>query len=323
MTELTKQADLKQGEEDIGKRREKLINQLQIIVNKSRKDDSLEKLSYNKIANKIDVGKSTFSAWRNNRYEGDNERIDRAVAQFIDRWNEKREYSAGETDFVYTKNAQKVFEICKLVRMENDIGAITGNAGVGKTKSLKEYAFGHKGTVMIEVDNSFTKKVTIQELYSKIGGAPIKGCTHEYMKRVINILEDTDRLIIVDEAEHLGVSALNILRRVHDKTKCGLIIAGLPGFISELKSKKRDYTYIYSRIGVSARLHSFNKEDVKKIVQTNIPGSNGIWKTFYEKTQGNGRVLDKLIHRSVRIARINDLDLNKKVVKKAFDLLEV
>lgn len=310
---------------DVLKNRQLIQDKLKSIIHESKQNSEVESLSIRKVAQKIDVASSTLSSYLNGKYAGDNERIDRAVQDFLDRWEDRQRFSDNTISFVKeTRNARRVIEMCKLCHTENEFGVITGNAGVGKTRGLKEYAFNTSGVIMIEVDRTFSAKALVQEIHRKANIPPLNSNMHDMSVEIIDKLRDTNRLIIVDEAEHLPVRALDITRSIFDKTSCGLVAAGLPEFLSELKNKKGDYAYIYSRIGYSTRLYTFNKEDTRKIVRTALPDvDEQVADIFYKKSQGNGRVLNKLVDRTIRVANINDQEIDKSCIEKAYQLLEI
>ena len=46
------------------------------------------------------------------------------------------------------------------------------------------------------------------------------------MNEVVNKLNNSGRLLIIDEAENLPYRALEITRRIHDKTAVGVLLVG-------------------------------------------------------------------------------------------------
>src|SRR5262249_34929036 len=52
----------------------------------------------------------------------------------------------------------------------------------------------------------------------------IEGLTTGIVRELLR--RETIPAVIVDEAQHLGVDALELLRELHDRTACGLVLAG-------------------------------------------------------------------------------------------------
>ena len=85
--------------------------------------------------------------------------------------------------------------------------------------------------MLIEVDPGYTAKVLLEDLCGKLS-VNVRGNLHELLEAVINKLQDSGRLIIIDEAELLPYRALEVIRRIHDKTGIGIVLAGMPRPIS-------------------------------------------------------------------------------------------
>ena len=57
-----------------------------------------------------------------------------------------------------------------------------------------------------------------------------------------------NRLLIVDEAENLPYRALEITRRIHDKTGVGVLLIGRSILLENLKGYNNQYDQLYSRV---------------------------------------------------------------------------
>jgi DNA transposition AAA+ family ATPase len=138
---------------------------------------------------------------------------------------------------------------------------------------------------------------------------------------VIDRLRGSGRLVIIDEAEHLPVRALDLVRRINDKAGCGILFCGLKRFMESLRVKQADFAYLWSRVAFRVVVDGLNVQDAELMVKEVIPGANGLCKTFYEESHGNGRILAKLIGRTVRMCQLNDSEPNQGIVREAARLM--
>jgi hypothetical protein len=65
-------------------------------------------------------------------------------------------------------------------------------------------------------------------------------------------------LLIIDEAERLTPTALELLRDNHDRTRLGIILIGMPG----IDQRFRHYPQLYSRLGFSHRYRPLGRDEV-------------------------------------------------------------
>lgn len=278
--------------------------------------------SINAVARAIGISAAAISQYLNGIYKGNATNVEEAVRTFLIREKEKLRAPKREVSFVETSVARKVFEVARLCHLDCEIGVIYGDAGVGKTVAIKEYARRQKDVILIEADLGYTAKVLFSELHRRLG-MDGRGTIHDMFEDVVSKLKDSGRLIIIDEAEHLPYRALELLRRVYDKAGVGILLVGMPRLISNLRGRRGEYAQLYSRIGVAARLTTLKEEDVQKIVGQTMGYENGIWKCFYELSNGNTRVLTKLLLRSMRVAGINDMQVNAEIVKETAKMLVI
>lgn len=71
------------------------------------------------------------------------------------------------------------------------------------------------------------------------------------MNRVTTLVE----LLIIDEAERLKATALELLRDNHDRTHLPMILIGMPG----IDQRFRHYPQLYSRLGFSHRYRALGE----------------------------------------------------------------
>lgn len=277
-------------------------------------------LSLSAISRALGISSAALSQWLSGTYTGNIAKIDDAVKGFLERLKERLRTPKKSIGFIMTSVAKKVFEVARICHLDSEIGVLYGEAGLGKTEALREYARRNTDVILIEADLGYTAKVLFVELHKKLG-MDGRGMIHDLFDDVVLKLKDSGRLIIIDEAEHLPYRALELLRRVHDKAGVGILLVGMPRLISNLRGKKGEYAQLYSRVGVAGRLEALKFQDTQEIVSSVIPSSNGLWKVYHEVSYGNTRVLAKLILRSIRVAEINNVPINAEIIRETAKML--
>lgn len=271
-----------------------------------------KKYAVSYVAKAINVSNATLHLWMNNNYKGNVKKINDAVANFIE--IEKLREGRIRVDFVRTSIVDDVFDIAKTCHVENEIGVCCGDAGIGKTYAVKRYSIDNTDVILIEADLGYTPKVLFSEIHKKLG---FDGCgtIHGMFLDIIDKLKSSGRLIIIDEAEHLPYKSLELLRRIYDKAQVGILLVGMPRLIMNLKGEKRQYAQLYSRVGIATRLNFLGDEDKKAIISSILPNYKSVFSTLSDYCAGNTRVLTKLLVRAVRIAEINNMDVNEDVLQ--------
>lgn len=268
------------------------------------------------------IGKSptVISQYLSGQYPGDVPEIDKAVDAFLERQREKRETPKRIVPFVRTTVARKVMEVARIAHLENEIGVVSGDAGLGKTFAVREYTRLNPGVILIEADLGYTARTLFQELHRMLGYDG-RGALHDLFSDVVMKLRGADRLIIVDEAEHLPYRALEMLRRVYDKAGIGILLVGMPRLVANLKGRRAEYAQLYSRVGVAARLERLTERDTLSIVTAIEEPAARLSDDYHRCSGGNARVLSKLVLRSLRVAEVNKTRLSRQVVERTADML--
>ncbi|WP_020403779.1 AAA family ATPase [Gracilimonas tropica] len=275
--------------------------------------------SINAVSRSLGVSGALLSQFMNDKYPGDNETVAKKIESFLQRQVEREDYSEILIDTLPTNNFKRVYNVARICHVEGEMGVVTGDAGLGKTRALHQYNEDNPdGVILIEVIPGTTAKTLMTKIHKEIGFAG-SGTQTAMFEDAREKLQGTDRLLIIDEAEHLPTSALELTRRLHDMTGIGILLSGMPKLLQNLRGLKSDFRQLYSRIGIKAELSNLKEEDVKLLVQAAIPSSNGLYKHFFKRTQ-NGRSLSKLMKRTLQLAQKNDIPNNRigaEVVEKA------
>ncbi len=274
-------------------------------------------LSVNFVATAIGVAKSTVSMWINGTYKGDNSRITDRINNFIQR---EKERNNDEIPFVDISINRYISEIGRLCHTKGKIGVCAGRAGLGKTVAVKEYTKNFLDAILIESDSGYTAKSLLLEIHKRLGLSG-KGCAYDLMNEVVNKLNNSGRLLIVDEAENLPYRALEITRRIHDKTGIGVLLVGRNVLFENLRGYNNQYDQLYSRVKYHKLLDRLLIQDVTKILNAARLDPD-LAETFLFYSDGNTRKLEHLITHSISIAKFNGIEkVDSTVIKQTSKML--
>ncbi len=225
------------------------------------------------------------------------------------------EVMAAKQSFVVRYNGGEWSELAKAARTAEygeQMRVVIGVSGIGKTTAVQYLAETVPGVIVVEAYQGMTKKAFMQAIAKQCGAISSGGFT-ELFHAVVEALRGSERLIVVDEAEHLPVQALDAVRRVHDFTRCGVLMVGLPRFYELLANRQREYGYIYNRTGLPVRLKKLNEEDVRMLVETVMP-CNGYAELLVQASRGVARDLKTIVFESLRVADENGVGIEDKAV---------
>lgn len=268
--------------------------------------------SQKKIAGQIGISSATLSQYLRGEYSGNVDNIESAVRNFLSREEEKARSRTVRVEFVKTRLAAKCLTMMRNTHLDGDIGVLYGSAGLGKTMVMKQYASQYKDVILIEADPGYTAKVLLQALCERLGVGK-RGNIHELTENCISALSGTGWLIAIDEAELLPHRALEVIRRVHDRSGVGVVLAGMPRLLLNLKGRLGEFAQLYSRVGMAIDLDTekvrTDREDFSLVLNSLLPedcqADEALDGCFYQSAKGNYRRLFKLARGVVRVSDIN------------------
>lgn len=271
------------------------------------------------------VGKSAavINQYLQGKYAGDVPSIDELARSFINREAEKEKSQKITARFVPTVTSRKGMEVIRYAHLDGDLNVIFGAAGLGKTMILREYAAQHRDALLIEADPGYTARVVLEKLCNLLGLSK-RGNMHELSEACIAALRDSGRLLMVDEAENLPYRALETLRRIHDKSGIGMVLAGMPRLIINLKGKRGEYQQLYSRVGFALCIgDSLPQSDITDIAVSMLPGAGkeDVSEALFKASHGNARRLFKLVRGVSRHSEISGNAVSAGAVRKFAEML--
>lgn len=267
------------------------------------------------------LGKSVavINQYLKGTYAGRTDDVDEAVKRLLERHKDKFVERQFNATFVMTFAARRCQDVVHFAHVEGDINVITGAAGLGKTQALKDYVRQNPDVVMIEVEPSFSPKILLKTLCQKIG-VNDNGLNHELFDRIKDKL-CVGRLLIIDEAELLSTKSLEYLRRIHDLTGCGIVLAGMPRLIVNLKGKYGELAQLYSRVGLAVDLGNALTEDDIALLAKNGIGTDEFNDKLYKASKGNARRLNKLMRGVIRLSEMHQRPIDETLINSYADML--
>ncbi len=277
------------------------------------------KVSMNKISKQIGYSAAALSQYLSGKYEAV-DKLEISVAAFLIRQKEIDLMPKETIPFCFTLNAKQVFNVARMCHNEAEIGVIIGEAGLGKTRAIKEYALKNPDVILIEANVSYSNKVFLRELHKKLGMDSV-GSMYDLFTDCSEKLKDSGRLIIVDEAENLQYKSLEMIRRIYDTAGIGVLLVGLPRLIRNLTGKKGELKQLYSRVGFLTQLDNLTDTCAKMIINSIFPNLNGTSKVLIDLAKGNARKLEKLMLRTNRIAKTTGKEISEATINNAAEML--
>lgn len=98
-------------------------------------------------------------------------------------------------------------------------------------------------------------------------GLKKRGTSSEMLDTLIDELADTNRLIIIDEAQHLTERSIDTLRALNDRAGVGLVYAGTSDILNRMYGRhEAEFDQVHSRIGYICKLNNrYTQNDIQYI----------------------------------------------------------
>ncbi|ENB7110943.1 AAA family ATPase [Salmonella enterica] len=279
--------------------------------------------SQGQVARAIGRSSATMNQYVQGKYNGDIADMEERIGHFLRRVREKQNALRIDERFVSTPTASKGLEVLSYAHLESEICVLFGAAGLGKTMILKEYARRDDTVIFIEADPGFTARTLLEELCGRLRLSK-NGNIHALIEVCVEKLKDSGRLLVIDEAELLPYRALEVIRRLHDKAGIGVVLAGMPRLIVNLKGKRGEYAQLYSRVALALDLgNALARQDFDQIAVDLMPEAEDrkISDALYEQSKGNARRLFKMARGVYRMCDISKKDVSVTAIEKFSEML--
>jgi DNA transposition AAA+ family ATPase len=162
--------------------------------------------------------------------------------------------------FVSTKVAKAMLTIARLVREHKTMGLALGPTGIGKSRCAQAIHETYVGSIYVRVITGYHHAKGLTHAIADPLGVRKSSSTRDrdyqfQLERVIAALVNTERLIILDEAQKLSDGALELLRDIHDTTGVPILLIATKDLHDRiLRSVDADHGQAYSRYDIIQHL---------------------------------------------------------------------
>ncbi len=233
--------------------------------------------SNNQIAKRLGCNPSYVSQYISKGLcPGDLSSFERKVVDFLQ--NETRRRASGVETAVCNASGQ-VKTALEYIRKTNDVGAILGESGEGKTRGEELYIADNPTAIFYRTTVWSADKQSVESaMFELVGRAGYDGRTKRAFF-IVDKMRGSDRLVIVDDAHKLTRPALQWWFDFHDATLCPVAFVGTYALLDKLE----DDTQRFSRTGMQYEIKSQDDKGnlivdrplIKHLIKQLVPDCNG------------------------------------------------
>jgi DNA transposition AAA+ family ATPase len=232
---------------------------------------SQKRLSQALLSKEAGISAATLNQWLGSKYAGDNEGVDAKLRLWLEADMARR--AAGSAmpvapSFVNTPTAARVLGALAYAQMAGDIAVTYGGAGLGKTTACEHYRDSSPNVWIVTMEPSTSGVVTALQEIAEALNLDVGGGARAINKRVCKRVKDTHGLLIIDEAQHLSVQALDQIRAIHDATGIAIAFVGNDGVFARMAGGRnaQQLDRLYSRVGKRLSLRQSTEADIIALI---------------------------------------------------------
>ena len=281
--------------------------------------------SQNYVAIQLGFSGATISFYKSKSYEGDVEKLEHQIKRWLEE-EKRKEEMLNIPIIIHLSTIKQVYRAIDNAKDRKNISVVTGDAGCGKTEAARHYVNYSSQAILVEVGPIVTRKSLLNEL-ARCMDLETKGSLDMIVLNIVEKLKDTGKVIIIDEADRLDYGKLDILRRISDQARCGLVLIAISKFKYELENKHNDYDQLSSRCGPAFNLNEIigsvdiNKDITSILKHTKLDYDSEVITTLYNKCGGSLRkICDVLMTAYELMTRYKEIKLTSNLILSAFNV---
>ncbi|MDI3259677.1 MAG: AAA family ATPase [Sinobacteraceae bacterium] len=230
------------------------------------------KLTQSEIARQSGVNQARLNQWLRGVYAGDNAAVEAELARWLDAYR-SRSHAARRMPpapaWVPTPSGERVLAALGYAQLAGDIAVIYGGAGTGKTWTARHHQATSPNVWVATVSPSCSGLVPALEAVAAAVGVDEVNGARKLSEAIKRRLRGTQGLLVIDDAQALGIAALDELRSIHDATGVGLALLGNETVYARMTGGTRAayLDRLFSRVGKRVRLLRATQADVDRLAE--------------------------------------------------------
>lgn len=234
---------------------------------------------------------------------------------------ERVDARAKRPEFIPTLTANLILEKLQEADERRALALLYGPPGIGKTFAIEEFmdrverqANPERPEVLLVTAHSASTPKSLMAALCLQAGIPNQGTASTLAESLVRTLGTGRYLIIVDEANHLTIKAMELLRYVYDLGHLGVVLVGtlrLYEIFTDGSRPAGELEQLWSRVGICQLTPGLTEYEARQIIQNILESIPDITTKQILKQTGNSiRRLTKLLERLKELQEINgDRDL--------------
>lgn len=188
------------------------------------------------------------------------------------------------------------------------IGIVTGRSGIGKTIATQVHCetqalqmhTGLPSVIKVKVRPGTTAKTFALDVVAALRDKPRGRNVYEVAdEAAAAIIRNDLQAMIVDEGDRLNEKSFEVLRHIHDRTGCPVVVVGLPSILSIID---RDEKFA-SRIGLRMEFLPLGLTEVLEVVLPQLVFQQWVFDPTVEEHHELGAYIWQLVNPSLRKLR--------------------
>lgn len=208
-------------------------------------------ISQNEVGKLIGISGTALSQIKNGKYAANPQKVFDILSNYFG-VKEKAKLTYTEIDYAPTSISTQIYDIISVCQVKGGLAVAAGDAGIGKTKAAQKFVSDNPtNSVLITVNPCLTSiKSILKALADRIGASP--ECSRDELWLAIAKKLSDGMLLIFDEAQHLTVKEIEVLRSFSDYFNdkgqtLGICFIGNLETANYIGSKKAEFAQIANR----------------------------------------------------------------------------
>lgn len=226
-------------------------------------------ITQNAAAKQIGVSPTALSQYRNSNYPGSVTEVERKIEEYLRTQTSVETHEANTVGrkteaYVATSISEDVYRAIQYCQLERGMMILHGDAGIGKTKgAMKFIQENPTNAIYIKCSPTSGSLNNTMKLLAKALKLPETRNKMDMILSIADRLRGTDKVIILDEAQHLKLNTLEELRNLSDPDSVtgergtGIVLIGNTEIYNRMLGKQQaQFAQLFSRVKLCRRYNT-------------------------------------------------------------------